>query len=140
MYVSHSNDGIIYSFDYDADRGRLGKRRIFATIPHDIGIPDGCAVDEQGGYWSAIHGGGRLRRFHSDGSFDADLYLPVSRPTMCAFGGANLDTLYVTSKSKGLTPKQREKEPLAGKLLRFRPGIWGIPTASFGAPQEPKRA
>ena len=137
MYVSHSNDGIIYAFDYDVDRGRLGKQRVFATIPRELGIPDGCAVDEQGGYWSAIHGGGRLRRFHADGSFDADISLPVSLPTMCAFGGPQLDTLYVTSKSHGLTTKQREEEPLAGKLLRFRPGARGLPTASFGAPRDP---
>ena len=133
MYVSHSDAGIIYAFDYDEDRGRLGKRSIFASVPHEIGIPDGCAIDEEGGYWSAIHGGGRLRRFHADGRFDADVYLPVSLPTMCAFGGAELDTLYVTSKSHGLSAKQREEQPLAGKLLRFRPGVRGIPTAMFGA-------
>lgn len=131
MYISHSDDGIIYAFDYDAALGHLGERRIFATIPREIGLPDGCAVDEYGGYWSAIHGGGRLRRFNADGSFDTDVYLPVSLPTMCAFGGASLDTLYVTSKSQGLTAKQREREPLAGKLFRFRPGMRGIPTASF---------
>lgn len=133
MYISHSNDGVIYAFEYDADEGRLGQRRIFATIPPELGIPDGCAVDEHGGYWSAIHGGGRLRRFHADGRFDFDVHLPVSLPTMCAFGGASLDTLYVTSKSRGLTRRQRDREPLAGKLLRFRPGVRGIPTASFGA-------
>ena len=133
MYISHSNDGIIYAFDFDAIHGRLSRRRVFATIPSEIGIPDGCAIDEQGGYWSAIHGGGRLRRFHADGSFDVDVYLPVSRPTMCAFGGAQLDLLYVTSKSHGLTARQRQDEPLAGKLLRFRPGVRGIPTASFHA-------
>lgn len=133
MYISHSDGGIIYAFDYDATRGHLGERRIFATIPHEMGIPDGCAIDEEGGYWSAIHGGGRLRRFHVDGTFDRDVYLPVSLPTMCAFGGANLDILYVTSKSLGLTLKQREEQPLAGKLLRFRPEVRGIPTASFGA-------
>jgi sugar lactone lactonase YvrE len=133
MYISHSKDGIIYAFEYDANQGHLGQRRIFASIPREIGIPDGCAIDEEGGYWSAIHGGGRLRRFHADGRFDIDVYLPVSLPTMCAFGGANLDTLYVTTKSRGLTPGQRDREPLAGKLLRFRPGMRGLPTASFGA-------
>jgi len=133
MYIAHSNDGIIYAFDYDAAAGSLGRRRIFATIAHEIGIPDGGAVDVQGGYWCAIHGGGRLRRFHSDGRFDTDVFLPVSLPTMCAFGGANLDMLYVTSKSHGLTAKQREEDPLAGKLLRFHPGVTGVPTAAFGA-------
>jgi sugar lactone lactonase YvrE len=132
MYVSHSQDRAIYAYEFDAEAGRLGDRRIFATIPQALGIPDGCAIDADGGYWSALHGGGRLRRFRSNGEFDYDVHLPVSLPTMCAFGGAALDTLYVTSKSLGLTPKQRSLEPLAGKLLRFRPGIHGRPTAVFG--------
>jgi sugar lactone lactonase YvrE len=131
LYISHSQDRTIYAYEFDAKEGRLGARRIFATIPRELGLPDGCAIDEEGGYWSAIHGGGRLRRFRTNGEFDYDINLPVSLPTMCAFGGAALDMMYVTSKSVGLTAKQRRLEPLAGKLLRFRPGVRGRPTATF---------
>jgi sugar lactone lactonase YvrE len=52
--------------------------------------------------------------------------LPVSQPTMCAFAGGALETLYVTSASDRLTPEQRRKEPLAGALLRLRPTERGI--------------
>ncbi|HEY6455863.1 MAG TPA: SMP-30/gluconolactonase/LRE family protein [Steroidobacteraceae bacterium] len=131
LYLAHSQDRTIYAFEFDAQAGQLGARRIFATVPQELGIPDGCALDEQGGYWSAIHGSGRLRRFHENGSFDHDVHLPVSLPTMCAFGGRELDTMYVTSKSLGLTPSQKRREPLAGKLLRFRPGVRGRPAATF---------
>ena len=57
---------------------------------------------------------------------DRDIALPVSQPTMCAFAGEALDVLYVTSATDKLTPEQRRREPLAGALLRLRPGERGI--------------
>ena len=104
----------------------LGPKTLFASVPEADGLPDGAALDTEGGYWCALHGGGRLRRFHADGSMDRDIMLPVSQPTMCAFAGAALDTLYVTSAADKLSPEQRGAEPHAGALLRLRPGGRGI--------------
>ena len=101
--------------------------RLFATIPETDGIPDGAALDTEGGYWCALHGGGKLRRFHPDGTVDRDIILPVSQPTMCSFGGPGMDELYVTSATDKLTPGQRKDEPLAGALLRLWPGKQGVP-------------
>ncbi len=137
MYVAHSNDRIIYAYDYDAAHGTLGARRIFATIPAELGVPDGGAVDVEGCYWCALAGGHRLRRFRADGSWDFDLPLPVSRPTMCAFGDSDRGTLYVTSASSGLSQAEAAREPYAGQLLRCRIGIRGLPTARFGAAAVP---
>ncbi len=79
---------------------------MFATIPEELGVPDGAAVDIDGFYWCAIHGGSRIRRFAPDGAIDRDVMLPVSQPTMCAFGGEGRDVLYVTSATDGLSPEQ----------------------------------
>lgn len=95
--LSHSATGTIWSFDFEPGPGRLAHRRVFATVPEADGLPDGAAIDTDGGYWCALHGAGRLRRFHADGSVDRDIELPVSQPTMCAFAGPALDTLYVLS-------------------------------------------
>lgn len=132
MFIAHYEQGEIYAFDFDADTGHLGHRRVFATIPRDIGRPDGGTIDAEGCYWSAVHEGSRLRRFRPDGTFDFDLHLPVSLPTMCAFGDADLSTLYITSASRDLKPEQREREPLAGKLLRCRPDVRGRVLPMFG--------
>ena len=59
-------------------------------------------VDVEGGYWYALHGGGRVRRYHANGSVDRDVELRVSQPRMRAFGGKDLAKLYVTSPSNGL--------------------------------------
>ena len=131
FYLSHSVTGDIHIFEFDPIAGRLGARTAFATVPKATGIPDGAAVDRDDGYWCAIHGGGRIRRFKSDGSVDCDVMLPVSQPTMCAFGGDELDLLYVTSAAHGLTDDQKQAEPLAGAVLCFRPGVKGIEQPAF---------
>jgi sugar lactone lactonase YvrE len=99
----------------------LDWRDLFVRVEENLGIPDGAAVDTQGGYRCALHGAGRLRRYTADGAVDRDLPLPVSQPTMCAFGGKALDVMYVTSSTDKLTPEQRGSEPLAGSLRRLPP-------------------
>ena len=62
FYLSHSKRGEI-TFDYEASSGALSNRRVFATVPAKSGFPDGAAIDTDGGYWSALHGGGNCAAF-----------------------------------------------------------------------------
>jgi sugar lactone lactonase YvrE len=126
FYLAHSEKQEIFTYAFDPEGSRIGARHVFARVPEADGLPDGAAVDSRGGYWCALHGGGRLRRYTAEGAVDRDIELPVSQPTMCAFAGEDLDDLYVTSASDKLTPEQRRREPLAGALLRLRPGERGI--------------
>jgi sugar lactone lactonase YvrE len=126
FYLAHSEGQEVFTYAFDPASGRLGARNLFAQVPKALGLPDGAAVDSQGGYWCALHGGGRLRRYTATGAVDRDIALPVSQPTMCAFAGEALGMLYVTSATDKLTPEQRRREPLAGALLRLRPGERGI--------------
>lgn len=126
FYLAHSFEQAIHTYAVDPADGRIGDRRLFATVPEALGLPDGAAVDTDGGYWCALHGGGRLRRFNADGTVDRDILLPVTQPTMCAFAGDALDVLFVTSASDRLSPRQRRREPHAGALLRLRPGETGV--------------
>lgn len=131
FFLSHSYTREIFAFDYDMDGGRISNRRVFAAIPNGLGIPDGAAMDSEGGYWCALHGGSKLRRFNSDGSVDRDIDLPVSQPTMCAFAGESLATLYITSASDNMSRAEKAEEPLAGALFRLWPGKKGIPRQPF---------
>jgi sugar lactone lactonase YvrE len=133
FYLSHSYKQRIFAHPYDLETGQMGEGGLLATLPDEAGIPDGAAVDVEGGYWMACHGGGRLRRLHPDGSVDRDIMLPVSQPTMCAFGGAGLDELYVTSARDSLSPGQLKEEPLAGGILCLRPGERGMVRPIFAA-------
>ncbi len=131
FYLSHSYEQSIYTFAFDADTARLGDRRLFARIEKRLGIPDGAALDVDGHYWCALHGGGRLRRYAPDGGIDRDIPLPVSQPTMCAFAGEDMTSLYITTASDGMDENQRRDEPLAGAILSIDPGVRGVPTYGF---------
>jgi sugar lactone lactonase YvrE len=98
-------------------------RRPLVTIPADTGMPDGLTVDAEGGIWVALWGGGAVHRYTSDGMLDYILDVPVTQPTSCAFGGQNLDTLFVTTSALDLD----HDEPQAGAVFAFRPGVRGLP-------------
>lgn len=127
FYLSHSYERRVYAFPFEAQSGRLGARELFFDLPEGPGIPDGAAVDVEGGYWCANHGGSCVQRFGSNGDLLETVPFPVSQPTMCAFGGDNLDTLYVTSASDKLSTAQLKQEPHAGGLFHFKPGVCGVP-------------
>jgi sugar lactone lactonase YvrE len=132
LYYVDSTTQRVDAIDFDLDRGRLGARRAFVLIDPGDGLPDGLAVDAEGGVWIALFGGGAVRRYLPDGQLDAEIRLPVTNPTSLAFGGPDLKELYVTSAKHRLTPDQLEREPLAGSVLRLRPGLAGRPAHRFG--------
>jgi sugar lactone lactonase YvrE len=113
-------------FDYDGANG-LTHPRTFAEIPDD-GSPDGLTVDSEGGVWTAIFDGGRVHRYSPDGVLDAVLEVPARKVTACAFGGAGLDELFITTSREGL---EDGDDPLAGSLFRARPGVTGLPVREF---------
>ncbi len=90
-------------------------------------------MDQDGCLWQAVFAGGCLRRFTPDGRLDREIALPVTNPTCLCFGGAGLDTLFVTTATKFLTPDQRANEPLAGSLLALSGVGRGLPENRFDA-------
>jgi sugar lactone lactonase YvrE len=132
MYYVDSPTRRIDVFDFDQGTGAIADRRPFASVPVEAGIPDGLTVDADGFLWLALWGGAALRRYAPDGTLERSVPLPVSHPTSCAFGGPNLDELYVTSARRALTPDERARQPMAGGLLRLRPGVVGRPAHFFG--------
>lgn len=120
-----------WRFDFDADAGRISNRRVFADYSASRERPDGACVDVDGGIWTAFFGGGRVVRYRPDGVIDVVLPVPVTNPTCVCFGGADLQTLYITTASKFLTAEQRAFEPLAGSLLAVHGLAQGMPEHRF---------
>lgn len=125
MYYVDTGTRRIDAFDFDAVSGTIANRRPLVTIEEAGGKPDGLIVDADGCLWVALWQGSAVRRYTPDGRLDRQIDLPVSCPTKCAFGGADLDTLYITSAHKALSAEQREREPHAGSLFAVRPGVRG---------------
>jgi sugar lactone lactonase YvrE len=122
----------IRAFGFDPGRGELGQSRDLVRFPGGGPVPDGLIVDADGCLWVAIWGAGEVHRYAPDGELLAVLPVPASQPTCPAFGGPGLDELYLTTAWKDMTPAQRDAEPLAGHVLRTRPGARGVPVLSFG--------
>lgn len=132
MYMSDSYKDVqtIWAHDYDADDGAISNRRVFFDARQVTGRPDGGTVDADGCYWMAGISGWQMYRITPDGVVDRVVDLPVERPTKPMWGGAGLDTLFVTSLSLGLTPGAHQ--PHAGSLMAITGlGVTGVPEVRF---------
>jgi sugar lactone lactonase YvrE len=133
MYHADTTSHRIDRYDFDVATGTVSNRRTFhsfsadKTAPDYGGRPDGAAVDSEGAYWCAMFEGGRLLRFAPDGSLLREVKLPLRCPTMIAFGGADLRTLYITSAGRKRPPQERAQYPLSGCVLSMRVDVAGPP-------------
>ena len=130
MYFADSLRYALYAYDYDGARGAMGPERLLATT-EPPGFPDGSTVDADGFLWNAEFNAARLVRYAPDGRIDRIVAMPVQRPTCCAFGGASLEVLYVTTASQNMSPDEMGAQPLAGALLALDVGVRGLPESRF---------
>ena len=125
MYFIDSAAGGVDVFDFDMAAGAIANRRQVVSVPTSLGVPDGMTLDAEGLLWVAIWDGAVVRRYRPDGSLDAEVRLPISHPTSCAFGDRDLGTLYITSARDELTAEESAGEPHAGGVFACRPGVSG---------------
>ena len=116
LYVVDSMLDRIYVSDFDLETGTVGPRRIFNDAD-DLATPDGNAVDSEGFLWSARWDGHCVARISPDGAVDRIVPIPASLVTSCAFGGPELDTLYVTTARLGIDEEMRAPLPAAGRAV-----------------------
>ena len=117
MYYVDSLAYRIDVMDYDPATGEIGRRRCLATLGHGDVVPDGLTVDAEGCLWVAVWGGGAVQRYGQDGRLKEIIKLPAAHVTSCAFGGAGLDVLYISTAAGPGTS--------AGALFACRPGVTG---------------
>ena len=134
MYFVDSMRYVIHRYDFDLATGAVADRTDLIRFDPADGIPDGLTVDVAGDIWCAMYGAGSVLRIDPDGEVREAIAIPVSRPTSCAFGGPDLDVLYVTSAREGIPEDRLRREPLAGGVFSVRPGARGRPEPRFGAP------
>lgn len=115
MYYTDSATRTIQAYDFDVATGEMTRPRVFA-VDTDC-VPDGLTVDADGFIWGAKWDGGRLVRYAPDGSVDRVITMPVPRPTSIAFGGPDLQTLFVTTARTGLSAPELAQAPLSGQVL-----------------------
>ena len=127
MYHADTAGKVIWACDYDEASGAIENRRVFAQVEveDDQGGPDGASVDADGFYWCAVFANSCLMRFDPSGKLERRVPMPVKYPTMPAFGGPDLKTLFVTSANWPIPPEDRDKHPLEGGLFAIEAPVAG---------------
>jgi sugar lactone lactonase YvrE len=124
----------VTAYDYDLATGDISNPRAAVKVPPDLGWPDGMTMDSEGMIWVAMWGGAKLTRWDpSNGKLLEAIPFPALNVTACAFGGHELNELFVTSARKDMSEKQLADYPLSGGLFRIRTNTKGLPTFAFGA-------
>jgi sugar lactone lactonase YvrE len=131
MYYIDSMAYRVDAFDFDLSTGAISGRRPLIVIERGAGIPDGLAVDDDGGIWVALWGRAAIRRYAPDGELDRVLDVPADNVTACCFGGDDGRSLYVTTASVDLSAEQLQERPLAGSLFVTGVGVSGPPAQLF---------
>lgn len=131
MYYIDSMAYRVDVFDFELSTGAISGRRPLIVIERGAGIPDGLAVDDDGGIWVALWGRAAIRRYAPDGELDRVLDVPADNVTACCFGGDDGRSLYVTTASVDLSDEQLQKRPLAGSVFVTEVGVSGPPAQQF---------
>lgn len=135
MYHSDTQPKTIWAYDYDEATGTAENRRVFAQVEVEDkqGGPDGACVDSEGFYWCAVFANACLLRFDPDGRLERRVPMPVKYPTMPAFGGADLKTLFVTSATWPMSPEERTRHPDEGGLFAMEAPAAGLSTVVYNS-------
>ena len=110
MFFADTMRETVWRFDYDKDQGKILNQEVFLNLKNLSGKPDGACVDADGCYWLAHIYGWKVARYTPKGKLDREIQLPFPKPSMCAFGGSKLDTLFITSISTKHNKSNGEKK------------------------------
>jgi sugar lactone lactonase YvrE len=132
LYHADTRAHRIMAYEFDISTGSIGEGRVFKQFSAERnadygGRPDGAAVDAEGAYWCAMFEGGKLLKISPHGDVLLEVLLPVRCPTMMAFGGADLRTLFITSARHNRSGDELAKYPFSGCLLSLEVNVPGRP-------------
>lgn len=132
MYYIDSFEYHIRAYDYDGVTGMITNERIVVEIKEPGCMPDGMAIDEGGMLWVAMWGGACIQRYDpGNGNLIGRVIVGVPNVTSCAFGGENLDELFITTARSDLSSAQLQAYPLSGSLFIAKVNIKGNPPNFF---------
>jgi L-arabinonolactonase len=127
LYYCDSVQPRILCCDYDAQSARTQRSRVFVTLSEEGSCADGSTIDADGFLWNAQWGGARVVRYSPRGEIDRVVHLPAKNPACIAFGGHELDQLYVSTARECLSAEELAKLPESGGIYRWMSPIKGLP-------------
>ena len=134
FYYIDSGNRALEAFDFDRARGELTRRRVVFAFAARRGVPDGLCVDANGLVWVALNGGGQVVQVDPvRGRVVGCVRVPTSRVTACAFGGADLCDLFITTARDASGSVRGADDDEAGSLFVARPGPAGLPAFKWAS-------
>ena len=132
MYYIDTPTGVIKGYDYDAKNSTISKERIAVKVDPKHGFPDGMAIDENDNLWVGMWNGNAVAQFNPrSGKLLSKINVPAHNVTSCAFGGENLETLYITTASIDMNKEEAYKFKNAGAIFKVNPGVKGVKSNFF---------
>jgi len=132
MYYIDTPTSQIKAYDYDNATGTISNERVAVEISKDLGFPDGMTIDDEDMVWVGMWNGNAVIRFNPiTGQLLQKIEVPAHNITSCAFGGNNLETLFITSAKIDMTQEEQNKYPLAGSIFKVNPGVKGVKSFFF---------
>lgn len=132
MYYVDTPTRKIKSYHYNIDDASIIEDEVVINIPENLGFPDGMAIDEHDMLWVCMWGGAAVINFNPiSGEIINKVEVPALHVTSCAFGGENLDVLYITTAREGLTSEELKEYPLSGSIFKIVPGVKGCKSPFF---------
>lgn len=136
MYYTDTPTGKIRAYDFDPWNATLSNERVAVEVPVELGFPDGMTIDADDMLWVALWNGNAVVRFDpKTGEILQKIEVPAHNVSSCAFGGPNLDILYITSARVDMSEAELEAFPLAGSVFEVKPGVHGVKSTFFGTPK-----
>ncbi|MCF8232014.1 MAG: SMP-30/gluconolactonase/LRE family protein [Bacteroidales bacterium] len=132
MYYIDTPTRKVMAYDYDNETGKVSNPEVAVTIPDSLGYPDGSTMDSEGMLWIAMWDGQGVTRWNPEtGKLLERITIPALNVTSCAFGGKNLETLFITSAKAGMNEKQLKRFPESGGVFKVKPGVKGMKANFF---------
>ncbi len=132
MYYIDTPTGQVQAFDYDRTSGKIINGKPIITVPESMGYPDGMTIDSEGMLWIALWNGNAVTRWNPNtGELISKIEVPAHNVSSCAFGGENLETLYITSARVDMTEEEKKKWPQSGNVFEVKPGVAGVKAFHF---------
>jgi len=132
LYYVDTPTSTIQAFDFDREHGSITNQRVAIRIPPEQGMPDGMTIDANDHLWVALWGGGCVHCYDPlSGKLLYKVTVPAPHTTSCAFGGPDLNTLYITSARAELPSDQLAAYPQSGGLFAVQLPVAGVPAHCF---------
>lgn len=132
MYFIDTPTRTVVAYDYNDQTGEISSPKTIITVPENLGQPDGSTLDAEGKLWIGMWGGGCVTRWDPEsGELLQKIDIPAINVTSCAFGGPDLDILYITTASAWMDDEAKKKYSQAGMVFSVKPGVKGLKANYF---------